>query len=665
VLAWAALPIACLWLLAALLLWRAYPALLLQASSDRNLAGADTAELLDATTVRALLPGLSDPDPTVCRAAVDLVTDADPAVAVEVLAEGARRAGAATRPMIVEALRRLIEPSEPGALDTNGSARGTIAALLARPSDLGTEERADLYRIYARLTGGARAASDIASVAVLEMALGDREPAVRLAAMAELHRRGMPLPGAADLDRTLRDALTAGDVLVRRSARKELRAMLLSTEPDETWRARFELLTSGLSQRADRAETAEALVEVARRKPPAALLDARRALEWLDDPDPRVRAAGLRFIGHAGLTEEGPRLMAALGSREDAETAAAREGLIALGPDIAHELLVEYEFGTPTCRDGLLAVLSEIDVEPQTLEDGYQRQLAEVRRVVMLRGALGDDHRAAMLKQRLEERVSEGLSALLAYAGVLQDDPRIGELERRLRRARDERRRDILLEALEALLPPAARRELVPLLERGQWSSRAAVAAATLGLTQPSVAEAEAALVSDEEELTARLAGREIGDGVEKDSPLVHSLSMLDPMDVAVRLQNVPAFARLSTRQLVALAGVLVEVSCRAGETLFQEGDEGDGLYIVLEGSVAVVRGDTELARRSPATFFGELSTLDGVPRAVTAIAREDSRLLRMSREDLIGLMEDAPSLAIGLAEFLALRVRELQGKLP
>ncbi|MEE8310927.1 MAG: hypothetical protein V3R77_01635, partial [Candidatus Binatia bacterium] len=480
ILAWTALPIACLWLVAALLLWRAYPALLLQASSDRNLTGADTAELLDAATVRALLPGLSDPDPTVCRAAVDLVTDADPAVAVEVLAEGARRAPAATRLMIVEALRRLIEPSEPGVLESGGRATEAIAALLAEPYSLGAEERADLYRIYARLTGGDRAGSDLASVAVLEMALGDREPAVRLAAMAELHRRGMPSPGAADLDRALRDALTAGDVLVRRSARKELRAMLLSTEPDSTWRARFELLASGLSQRADRAETAEALVEVARRKPPGALPDARRVLEWIDDPDPRARAAVLRFIGHASLTEEAPRLTAALGSRDSTETAAAREGLVALGSEIAHELLVEYEFGAPSCRDGVLAVLSELDVEPETFEESYRRQLSEVRRIVMLRGALGEDHRAALLRRRLEERVSEGLGALLAYVGVLQDDPRIAELERRLRRSRDERRRDILLEALEALLPSEARHDLVPLLERGEWRKRATVAAAAL-----------------------------------------------------------------------------------------------------------------------------------------------------------------------------------------
>ena len=76
---------------------------------------------------------------------------------------------------------------------------------------------------------------------------------------------------------------------------------------------------------------------------------------------------------------------------------------------------------------------------------------------------------------------------------------------------------------------------------------------------------------------------------------------------------------------------------------------------------MALSREGREVALYGPATFFGELSTLDGVPRAVTATARVQSRLLRLAREDLVAVMEDAPALAIGLTEFLALRSRELE----
>lgn len=666
ILPWSVLPLACLWLLAALALWRAYPALLLKASSDRSLAGADKAELLDPATVRALAPGLADPDPAVCRAAIALIADADPAVAVEVLADGVARAHPVNRPMIVAALQRVVEPCEPGALGRAGRGPRAVAAiegLLASPAPLAPETRADLLRIYARLTGGRDGRDDERSLDVLRDGLGDREAAVRLAAMAELHRRGLPPPGAADLDRTLRGALAAGDVLVRRSARKELRAMLLSTKPDESWRDRFELLASGLRQRVDRVETAEALVEVARTQPLEALPAAGAVADRLDDADARARAPLLRFVGHAALSDHAPRLTAALGSRDPGEAAAARDGLIALGPAVAHALLKEYEFGAASHRDGVMKVLRELHVDTQSLADGYRRELAEVRRIVMLRGALGEDQPDALLPRRLEERTAQGVGALLAHVAVLQDDPRIAELERRLLRARDERGRDLLVEALEALLPPETRADLLPLLEPRAWPERAASAAADLGRRSPTREEAVSELALDGEELTVRLAERAARalSGVETAAAIVHPVGMLDPIEVAVRLQDVPAFARLDTQQLVALAGMLEESSYDVDQTIFSEGDEGDGLYVVVEGEVVASRAGVDVAVHGPGTFFGELSTLDGIPRSTTATARSASRLLRLGREDLVALMADAPALAIGLAEFLALRVRELQ----
>jgi CRP-like cAMP-binding protein len=63
-------------------------------------------------------------------------------------------------------------------------------------------------------------------------------------------------------------------------------------------------------------------------------------------------------------------------------------------------------------------------------------------------------------------------------------------------------------------------------------------------------------------------------------------------------------------------------------------------------------------------SFFGELSTLDGVPRSEDAIASAATRLLRLERDDLLPLLEEAPGLAIGLAQFLSSRVRRLEDRL-
>jgi hypothetical protein len=440
--------------------------------------------------------------------------------------------------------------------------------------------------------------------------------------------------------------------------------MLLSTEPEGLWEGRLAMLAGRLEQRADRAGAAEALLEVARRHREATRSCAASVLCRADDPDPRVRAAVLCFAGHARLSEAAPRLVAALGSRHGGESAAAREALVALGPEAVQPLLLEHEFGAPSHRDAAVSVLRELDVDAAAVDALYGRQLTAARQALMLRGALDPDPTAGPLLRRLEERVAEALGTLLAFLAVLHDDPRIAELERRLRRTRGDRSRDILVEAIEALLAPEERAALLPLLESGAWSGRGQRAAAQLGRSLPSAESAWSELTQDRDELTRRLSAFLAARSVEGGPGIGDASGMLDPMEIAVHLQGVPAFDRLSTQQLVKLAEELQEVRYAAGDLIFKEDDEGDGLYFVLEGEVELTLGDAALERIAPGAFFGELSTLDGVPRSTSARACRDARLLRLSREDLLVLMEEAPSLAIGLGQFLSLRVRALRDRL-
>jgi hypothetical protein len=553
----------------------------------------------------------------------------------------------------------------PGALRSPRAAAALMRGL-SDPSERVAEERADLLQVYARLTGGEAAAGELAreSSELLERALGDREAAVRLAAIAELHRRGRSPPGVPNLDTALEQALGGRDVLMRRTARKELRAMLLSTEPAAPWQRRLTLLSERLAQRADRAETAEALVEVARRHDGATHPCAEPVLQRVDDRDPRVRAAVLSFVGHAQVAEAAPRLVAALGSRHAGESAAAHEALVALGTEAVQPLLLQYEFGPPAQRDAVVSVLRELEIDDVAVESLYRRQLEGAREALVLRAALDAERPAGLLLRRLEERISEALGALLAFLAVLHDDERIAELERRLRRTREQRGRDILIEALEALLTLEERGALLPLLESGAWDARGRRATEQLGRPFPSADSAWSELEHDRDELTRRLAVSLAARRLERSSRIGDPSDMIDPLEIAVQLQGVPAFDRLSTQQLVSLAEALQERRCAAGEAVFEEGDEGDGLYFVLEGEVELSVGELELERIGPGAFFGEHSTLDGVPRPASARAHQDSRLLRLAREDLLALMEEAPGLGIGLGQFLSLRVRALQDRL-
>jgi AAA family ATP:ADP antiporter len=663
-LAWAALPVALLWLAAALALWRSYPSLLLEASGERRLAGAgsEMATLLDPSTLRALGPSLADPDPRVCRAAVDLVRAAQPTGAVEVLAEALTRAPAHTRALLVDALHRVVEPLAPGSVH-GGRAPALLERLLSEPARLAPEERADLIQTHAWLSAGARRDAAEAGLGVLRRALGDREPAVRLVAVAELQRRGCPPPGVADLDGVLRDAVSGSDVLTRRSARRELRAMLVSSEPDDTWRARLALLAERLSERADRAESAEALVEVARRHDGAVACCADQVARWMDDRDPRVRAAVLRFAGYAGQSRQMRRLIAALGSRAGEVTAAAKEGLVALGTQAVEPLLADVETGASARRKAAISVLRELDVDPATLLSFYQRQLERVRAAALLRAALDGRDPSGLVLRWLEERVTNGRGTLLALAAVLQDDERIGDLDQRLRHAPNERSRDIVIEALEALLAPTLRAALTPLLDEEPWHRRGRSAQLALGRGVPSPEHAWEELLADADPVGVRLARRFSPRAMEERSRMGDAPEVLDPMDVAVRLQDAPAFGRLPTRRLMGLAELLEEVRVEPGGHVFREGDEADGIYFVYEGEVEIVQRGRAIDRKGPGAFFGELSTLDGVPRTAAARAATAALLLRLEREELLALMEQNPVLGIGLSQFLCTRLRTLSDR--
>jgi hypothetical protein len=336
---------------------------------------------------------------------------------------------------------------------------------------------------------------------------------------------------------------------------------------------------------------------------------------------------------------------------------------VALGAEAVLPLLVGIEFGGMAQREGIVAVLRELEVDASTLESLRDQQLNAIRETVASRVALQDlpGGVSDLLRRRLDERISEGLSALLDLLSTLHDEPRIRELEHRLRRSSEGREHDLLIEAIESLLGREERLAIVPLLESGEWPQRARVAAEALGRDEPGRAEALADLCSSPDNPT-RLLAAEIS--LEGDDVIGDSQGMPTAMEIAVHLQTVPAFDRLSTQQLLALGELLQEQKAVAGESIFRAGDEVLGLYFVLEGEVELRRGGLVVDRSGVGSYFGELSTLDGVPRSADAVATSEVRLLRLERDDLLHLLEEAPGLAIGLAQRLSSRVRRLEDRL-
>ncbi|QDC23561.1 Crp/Fnr family transcriptional regulator [Georgenia yuyongxinii] len=126
---------------------------------------------------------------------------------------------------------------------------------------------------------------------------------------------------------------------------------------------------------------------------------------------------------------------------------------------------------------------------------------------------------------------------------------------------------------------------------------------------------------------------------------------------------SVPLFEALDEQDQAALRSLMSETSLRRGETLFNEGDPGDRLYILTEGKVKLGHTSPDgrenlLAVLGPGELLGELTLFDPGPRSTTATAVAPTRLLELEHQDLMEFLEGRPSLAKHMLKALAQRLR-------
>jgi CRP-like cAMP-binding protein len=126
----------------------------------------------------------------------------------------------------------------------------------------------------------------------------------------------------------------------------------------------------------------------------------------------------------------------------------------------------------------------------------------------------------------------------------------------------------------------------------------------------------------------------------------------------AAALTRVPLFAGISDESMARLAEVAGEVDFPAGQFIVRQGQVGSGLYVILSGSIRVVRGSTEIARLGVGEFFGELSVVDQQPRMASVEAIEDTRCLALASWDLLRLLQDDHALSLNLIRGLSGRLR-------
>lgn len=132
-------------------------------------------------------------------------------------------------------------------------------------------------------------------------------------------------------------------------------------------------------------------------------------------------------------------------------------------------------------------------------------------------------------------------------------------------------------------------------------------------------------------------------------------------------LTDSPLFQNLDETERAQILIIGQVRSYQKDEVIFREGDAGDGLFIVVKGSIRISKrcatGEEALAIMEPHAFFGEMALIDFSPRAADAIANEPTDLFFIPLKELRSLIEAHHQIALkvlyALCEVLAQRLRE------
>ena len=139
---------------------------------------------------------------------------------------------------------------------------------------------------------------------------------------------------------------------------------------------------------------------------------------------------------------------------------------------------------------------------------------------------------------------------------------------------------------------------------------------------------------------------------------------MYSVLEKTLLLKSVNLFKTIPGDILSKIAQLAMEVQTGIDDMIFNEGDHGDSLYIIISGKVSVTRGGKSIAMLEQGNCIGEMSLLDQEPRSAGALAIEDSILLKIDQEGFYELMSSNPDIMKQIVMMLTRRVREMNKKL-
>jgi HEAT repeat protein/ATP/ADP translocase len=517
-------------------------------------------------------------------------------------------------PQVGAALQAALEAPEPAVRRMAVSLLARIDAPAASAALLDALDDVDPGVRTAALDGLASVESDVAIPARIVARLGDADPGVRAAAV-----RALGLLDLADLPATLESLGRDPSPTVRAAIAVALDGRSATATPVST------LLTDPSPD--VRHATIEAVAAVGGLRQGGTIADA--LVHALDDPSPRVRRTAAGLLASRDTETDGVVALLTTGSHRAQE--AALLALVGHGPAVRGQVAGWAEIQIARAADRRIARVA--------LEHGGRVPPAPDTALGFLAVVLG----------RHERRLADMALGALAVLGA--DEAR--GVIRRCIRSGDPETRAQALEALDSIGDRRLSRAIVAFLDA---DAGAAAESQDIVLDR---------LVDDSDPWVARLARRAIEDaeGAHRMAETDRTISDLDRMLV---LRRVPLFGELEPEDLQRVAATCRERVYPSGASLMAEGDIGNELMVILEGSVRVVRvtpegGERHIRHYEAGDHIGELAVLRERPRAATVVAdgeaSETVRVLVIDGENLKAILRERPEAAMAMLATLAERI--------
>jgi CRP/FNR family cyclic AMP-dependent transcriptional regulator len=126
-------------------------------------------------------------------------------------------------------------------------------------------------------------------------------------------------------------------------------------------------------------------------------------------------------------------------------------------------------------------------------------------------------------------------------------------------------------------------------------------------------------------------------------------MTKLTLIDRALFLKRTPPFTELDLDLLLAISDKLQIMTFDAEEPVFRIDADAYHMYFVVKGSISIRSPDRQLlAILGPGDFFGEESIFSEKPRTYDATAQSKSILLALAKTNLLTILTECPSVAIG-----------------